>query len=1667
MQLTMLKNINRYFLLLLAMLITVPAVNIYADGSKDLYPSGVTGRRAFLRSSNVANDNWPFPNIGTHYVYAKAGERITLASSLQATGSGAAVRIRLYSPTGAQITLNFTNGGRIQNRAQEIAGPQLSGGAVTGRYTPVYFQIPPTGGDGVYRVEFVSTSNGGNNGTSNISGSIDANNEWSQSPTTTASTIAAWDVSVINTTNSQFIPGRVYTNVLNLSNGSTSANSTGFYGLVYVQTKDGYSYKVDNNGNNGMYFTFFVNNNGFVDAATQLPIYKSINETSNLGGRVHNPNNADVGTHITHKLFYTPAAGDLPPTARIAVTNNGGVSWTASNTWLKTAPLVPEVSEPTLTGVEGEAGQVSNKGGYIKFNADVQGNFKIEIISVGTPSFPTRTITGQASAGSNSILWDGKDGAGNSLPTGTFPAKVTVQLQGAEVHFPFFDMEYNRFGTIIELTNGTADTDRYKVYWDDTDIYNATSGSNSNPKNNSHLPPTNSAGLSSQTNGHIWGVGGSGFSGQFGDEKSIDTWTFITGEKKEATANVTVRIADLKITEISHNKGGSPVEAGDVVIYTVKVKNGEAGDGNSDVTGAPFTFTPPVGFVQEAAPVFTTLCEGSESTPVAYNPLTERYESVLNLKNGCEITYTFTLRISDSATPESAVADATILRPNDVTDPDATNTSNPEKEKAPEDQNPFDLNFDDYFFPPTNPYFECEHNGLEGGCNNIKSVPITITRISDLGIEKSVDNPTANIGDVVTFTLKVTNHGPHKAMNIVVTDVVPSGYTEIANIDNDGALVGSTITWNIAELENSASKILSFKAKVIKVADNDDYLNKATVTGAVVDPNQDNNESIATVAPCEELNIFTDDFGVSDPSVDNGRRTSEYMPLGSFKFGTSKDYTTDYYTYMIDNDHYALVAPGYIKQGTGSGYYFWTPAYDEANTVTDRSGTVDGAVMVINAGNTLQPFYERPQLLQVGATYRASFWLYLVKGPTQVAIDVKHAKTREVLGTIKSDFLGDWNNDENKWHYIDLYFTVPVPDDKESCEVDNVIISFRNNNGQPTGNDYYIDDISLDKVCSPPDGTIIIDCPDPEYKNNYWHGTIDNDWEKLGNWTGGFVPDPGEDIEFATELNNPTIADVPNSGPAKEDLHLGADRVIGDLINDSDKDLWVTTGDQLTINGEVKDGNTDGGTIVVKASPDEPSGTLIFADPSKNGNVGAIVEFYNQAYDCADCGFYTRSWQYFGIPVNSANFPYDDVTGKETVNQWVEPFNGDKWQPAPYTPDTQLKAFKGYQMTNDVDVKPSDTYSFSGTLNVANATVQLTRTDDVNYPGVNLVGNSYTAAIPINATSMGFPTGVQQTVYLFNTGTRDQWRKLNGEAINLDGYRSGQYLAVPVGLGGTLNFPDRIPSMHSFMLLAESGTGGNLTIDYSKLVKNTTVNRGDGTQIATRSAGVETISNSGVNKTASSIPYLVMDVIGEQSADRVWIFTKKETTHGFDNGWDGRKMTEGGIAQLYVAGVDESQLQVATVPNMDSVTLGFIADIDGKYTLEFSLSDHLKSSEIYLQDLVTGAKKRVTNGDSYSFEAKKGETATRFSVTSLGNETLLSDDEALIFIESASDGKIVIRNKSTRACTASISNVGGTLLKRVEVNANSEEVIEGLEAGMHVVRLQNAILNDARKVVVK
>ncbi len=173
---------------------------------------------------------------------------------------------------------------------------------------------------------------------------------------------------------------------------------------------------------------------------------------------------------------------------------------------------------------------------------------------------------------------------------------------------------------------------------------------------------------------------------------------------------------------------------------------------------------------------------------------------------------------------------------------------------------------------------------------------------------------------------------------------------------------------------------------------------------------------------------------------------------------------------------------------------------------------------------------------------------------------------------------------------------------------------------------------------------------------------------------------------------------------------------------------------------------------------------------------------------------------------------------------------------------------------------------------------------------MNLIANSFTAAIPITSAAISHESVELEsnTVYLFNIGTRDQWRKLNGGSA--DGIAAGQYQAVPFNLAGQAGIPDRILSMHTFML--DVTTPGNITLKYDQLVKN---DLNESTIKPWKSAQLRSSSSS-------ELPHVIVDVISNESADRVWLFENHNTTTGFDNGWDGYKIKEGGTYSSIYSG---------------------------------------------------------------------------------------------------------------------------------------------------------------------
>jgi gliding motility-associated-like protein len=656
----------------------LPVAGLYAEGSKELAASG--GYRAYLfSSSTVANTSFPFPTLGTVKVYVKPGESIYVGSSAQGIAGGT---INLRAPDGN----NYTSGtdastGNINSRAQEVAGPLPN----TGGFTP-FIKTVGAGQEGVWEIDFVAENPGtvlnGNPPT------IPANASWTQPQ---AEYITAFDVSVRNAANSGFINGRVYTQVFS---GILGTFNVGFNAIFHILTKDGYQYILNNNGQAGNGFTFFVNNKGFRGDDGNAS-YKSINGLS-ANVNVQDPRVADTQTDITQKIFFNIPATDMP-----AVANTPG----SATTWLLNTPVVPAISNVTFTGAEGTIGKAGTNplGGNFNFNITGNGNYVIGI-DINHNGLYTdaidRKLTGQATTGGNQVYWNGLDGlgakvAGNS--TLSLQVDITIATTAGEVHFPFFDVERNVNGLLLTRTNGTFAPDD-SLYWDDTPISIVGTPSN---------PIKNLTGLSSAINGHKWGTTTSIATNDadFGNNKSIDTWSYIKSKPVTTSVSFVMQEADLSVESITAVAACS----GQPVIYKVVVKN----NGPNDVTGAGFSFSFPndiSGLVVTSAA--TTGSSSTSGGTIAANV----YHANLDIANGAVRTFTITGNIA-LATSGNLTVEAAVLRPADVTDPDATNPD---------------------AAVPTDPNNECDASPSGVGCNNVKTNTVNIAPGPNAGADQTI-----------------------------------------------------------------------------------------------------------------------------------------------------------------------------------------------------------------------------------------------------------------------------------------------------------------------------------------------------------------------------------------------------------------------------------------------------------------------------------------------------------------------------------------------------------------------------------------------------------------------------------------------------------------------------------------------------------------------------------------------------------------------------------------------------------------------------------------------------------------------------------------------------------------------------------------------------------------
>jgi uncharacterized repeat protein (TIGR01451 family) len=95
------------------------------------------------------------------------------------------------------------------------------------------------------------------------------------------------------------------------------------------------------------------------------------------------------------------------------------------------------------------------------------------------------------------------------------------------------------------------------------------------------------------------------------------------------------------------------------------------------------------------------------------------------------------------------------------------------------------------------------------------------TQVADLSLTKTVDNPTPDRNETVTFQLTLSNAGPDDATAISVRDVLPQGLRFVAATPNRGAYDAVSGLWTLPNLPHDSSATLDITARVVSAIGTD------------------------------------------------------------------------------------------------------------------------------------------------------------------------------------------------------------------------------------------------------------------------------------------------------------------------------------------------------------------------------------------------------------------------------------------------------------------------------------------------------------------------------------------------------------------------------------------------------------------------------------------------------------------------------------------------------------------------------------------------------------------------------------------------------------------------------------------------------------------------------
>ncbi|WP_261303308.1 S-layer homology domain-containing protein [Paenibacillus andongensis] len=137
---------------------------------------------------------------------------------------------------------------------------------------------------------------------------------------------------------------------------------------------------------------------------------------------------------------------------------------------------------------------------------------------------------------------------------------------------------------------------------------------------------------------------------------------------------------------------------------------------------------------------------------------------------------------------------------------------------------------------------------------------------ADLQAAFSVDNPSPNVGDTITYTATITNSGPDTATNVNVSATLPAGFTFVSATPSQGSYNPISGGWTLGTVSQGSPQTLAITVKV--VSSNTSFFTIFVGTADQSDPNNYNNSVSCMVTP-QQADLQAA-FSVNNPSPNVG-----------------------------------------------------------------------------------------------------------------------------------------------------------------------------------------------------------------------------------------------------------------------------------------------------------------------------------------------------------------------------------------------------------------------------------------------------------------------------------------------------------------------------------------------------------------------------------------------------------------------------------------------------------------------------------------------------------------------------------------------------------------------------------------------------------------------------